>query len=814
MNAHTLALLEFDRVLDAVAGYAASAPGAAHVRALRPATDLQGVQAEHEKVSAMRALRARREGWNPHPVPELDVPLQRLRAAGARWSGAELLDGARLLASSRLTRSDLEQGTAADERTCALEPFIHELLVAPGPEAAIARAVDADGALRDDASPLLRRLRRELRGAEGELVQLLERTMARLDAHLRVPDMSVTVRNGRYVIPVRREGRAAVGGIVHDASATGGTLFVEPPAAIEMGNRIREMEAEEQEEVQRILAELTDRLRPYREPMVSALHVLVELDSLSARARYADALGCAPPALVPPGEGFALHGARHPLLIAQGRAVVPFDLTMDPRERTLLVSGPNTGGKTVLLKAVGLLSAMVQAGIPAPVAGRSRIPVYDAIYADIGDEQSIEASLSTFSAHVKNLGVILAEASPRSLVLIDELGSGTDPAEGAALGSAILDELTSRGTLTVATTHLGALKLLATETPFIVNASLQFDEAVLAPTYRLVKGVPGRSYGLSIARRLALPAPVLDRAEARLPRGERDLGELVADVERRSAELADRERDASTRLARAEARAADLAAREERLRERERAVEREARRDARTYLLQARSDVERVIVELRESVAAADTSEVDAALREARRAVESLAAGQAEALARMESDHEQASERAAAAAHGAQSGAQARHRGEAAELEVGDAVTVATLGGREGRIVEIRDGGAVVAVGAMKVTVPLGSVQRTHAAAHPVEEARTLVGDLPEVDAPTEIDLRGLRADDAEHTVLQAIDAAVRADLHTLRIIHGKGTGALRDVVSELLRADPRVRTFRLGAWNEGGSGVTVAELA
>ncbi|MBK5189678.1 MAG: endonuclease MutS2, partial [Gemmatimonadaceae bacterium] len=431
----------------------------------------------------------------------------------------------------------------------------------------IERAIDPDGSVRDEASGALRRLRRELRGAQGELVQLLERAMAKLEPHQRVPDMSVTMRNGRYVIPVRREGRAAIGGIVHDESATRGTVFVEPPAAIEFGNRIRALEAEEREEVERILAELTESIRPLREEMVASLEALVALDVLYARARFAEEIGCAPADFAPAHEGFVLRDARHPLLLARGGAVVPFDLEMSATERTLLLSGPNTGGKTVLLKAVGLISALAQSGIPAPVGAESRIPVFDDCFADIGDEQSIQASLSTFSAHLRNLGEILAGATAESLVLIDELGSGTDPAEGAALGGAILDALTARGVFTIATTHLGGLKLLATENAGVVNGSLQFDSVALAPTYRLIKGIPGRSYGLSIARRLHLPEDVLQRAESRLSTGERDVAALLGDLQEREAKLATREEAVAFDSSRAAARLERIEARDLALRE-------------------------------------------------------------------------------------------------------------------------------------------------------------------------------------------------------------------------------------------------------
>src|SRR5262249_17890116 len=323
--------------------------------------------------------------------------------------------------------------------------------------------------------------------------------------------------------PVRREARVIPGGIVHDTSASGATLFVEPPAAVEFGNRMRELESEEIAEADRILLDLTDERRPHRDERLATLAAMVELDSLYARGRYAMAYACAPATLVPSRNGFDIRNGRHPLLLAQGADVVPFDLAMDVAERTLLVSGPNTGGKTVLLKALGLISALSQAGIPAPVGLESRVPIFDDAFADVGDEQSIQASLSTFSAHLKNLAEILRRSTADSLVVIDELGSGTDPLEGAALGWAILEELTKRGTMTVATTHLGTLKELATQVSGVVNASLQFDAVALAPTYRLVKGVPGRSYGISIARRLELPDTVVTRAEERVPQQERDV---------------------------------------------------------------------------------------------------------------------------------------------------------------------------------------------------------------------------------------------------------------------------------------------------
>lgn len=790
MNAHALGVLEFPSVLEVVAGHATSALGAARVREAAPSLDRAWLEGEHARVEAVRAIIVGEggEGWRPEPVPDAAAPLARLRAGGAVWTGAELLDGALLLRSARLTRERLTEGTSATGTT-ALLPLARALLSARPAESAVERALDSEGVVKDDASSELRRLRRALRGAGADLVRMLERTLARLEPHHRVSDMSVTVRNGRYVVPIRREARGVVGGLVHDASATGATLFVEPPAAVEAGNRIRELEVAEAREVERVLTELTGLFRPMRDALLASLDALIELDSLYARARFAEEFQCAPAEFADDGDGFVVVNGRHPLLLAQKRAVVPFDLEMGPGERTLLLSGPNTGGKTVLLRAIGLMSALAQSGIPAPVGAGSRLAFLDDCFADIGDEQSIEASLSTFSAHVRTLGEILAHATPRSLVLIDELGSGTDPSEGAALGGAVLEALTARGALTVATTHLGALKLLATEVPGLVNGSLQFDEAALEPTFRLRKGLPGRSYGLAIARRLQLPAAVLQRAEERLPHGERDVAGLLAGLEEREAELeqrlarataeADRQRNARERLEE----------REEQLRAGERALERRARAEAREYLLAARAEVERITQSLREGSRVEDDS------RAARRGLEALAAGHAAALSELDRSAERPRE---------------VERGDVPSA--GDVVRVDALGGRTGTVIALRGDNAVVAVGALKLTVPASTLR--HVAQPAATAAVPVAPRVPEPAGRTEVDLRGLRPDEAEAALVAALDDAVRSDIRALRVIHGKGTGALRERVQEVLLADDRVRGARMGAWNDGGAGVTVAELA
>ena len=793
MNRHALAVLEYPRVLDEVASRATSALGAERIRRLLPSTDRGWIEREHSRIAAVRALRDGDEPARPQPVPDLPSALERLRILGTTWSATELLGARTLLSSARRTRDDLTSDKRPPAARAVLATFSARMWVDKSIALSLDRSIADDATIKDEASPALRRLRRELRASEGELIRLLERQLAKLDESLRVPDMSVTIRNGRYVIPVRREGRGSVAGIVHDTSASGGTLFVEPQAAVEFGNRIRDLEFEERTEIDRILRELTEQIRPHRIAAADSLEALAELDALHARAAYAGAVNASSPTFTSPSDGWSIVDGRHPLLLARGVDVVPFDLEMSATERTIVVSGPNTGGKTVLLKSVGLLSAMAQAGIPPTVGVATRIAVFDDYFADIGDEQSIEASLSTFSAHLKNLAEILASATPASLVLVDELGSGTDPLEGAALGWAILEELTTRGTTTLATSHLGALKELPAQVKGVVNASLQFDAERIAPTYSFVKGIPGRSYGISIARKLRLQESVVARAEERVPSTERDLAALVERLEQQQSELARREEELGVLLEDAKKRSQELGRRERNVREREREVERQSRQEARKYLLNARAEIDRTLRDLKKAGAA----DIEDKARDARKLAEQLAAKQADVIEQLD-------------AEAAKRERVPRSRSATAAAP-GDVVVLESMGGKTGRLIELRAGNALVAVGSMKLTVPAGTLTRVDP--EKIEKAVAWHGDLPEEQVRSEIDLRGLRPDEMDSALLQALDDAIRADLPALTIIHGKGTGVLRERVAEMLRKDTRVRQFRAGAWNEGGAGVTIADL-
>jgi DNA mismatch repair protein MutS2 len=637
-----------------------------------------------------------------------------------------------------------------------------------------------------------------VRETRQKLVGRLEGLLGALDPTERAPDAAVTIRGGRYVIPVRSTARGRVGGIVHDESATRATVFVEPPEAIELGNELRAREAEEQREVLRVLRELTDLARPHYDPIAAGWEMCVAFDDLCARARYAVEVNGFVPEIG--GGPLKIRAGRHPLLMGGETVVVAFDLELAPDESTVLISGPNTGGKTVLIKAVGLLSLLAQSGVIPPIGPLSRLPVFDGIFADIGDRQSIAASLSTFSAHVAALRDVLANTGSGSLILLDEIGSGTDPAEGAALAAATLRSLTRRRAVTLATTHLGALKRLASETVGIVNASLQFDAESLTPTYRLLKGVPGRSYGLAIARRLGVPGDVLADAERAVPDTERALDALLADVEARARALEERERaladaDAAARedRTRIENRATALAERERTLSGRERTLDARAREQARAYLLEARKTVEAALGQAR---AAVD----EATAREARRQLEQAIAAGNRALE------------------------EAREEGNAppdrdAPVEVGSRVR--TPVGSVGRVVELRDDGRVaVEVGSIRMVLDVADLRVVEQSAdvprremRPAGTERGAERRPTADDAGTEISLRGLRADAAEAELIRALDAAVLADLPYLRIIHGKGTGALRDMVQRVLDGDPRIARWGFAPANQGGAGVTVVEL-
>jgi DNA mismatch repair protein MutS2 len=741
--------LEFSTALADVARRAVSALGARRVQARLPCADVAWVAEELATTAELAVLLRREDPFRPEPVPDLAATFAVLDVGGSVLEGPQLLELAWVAAAARTLARELARIQEAAPRVAALA-------VEPPPrtfEQAVARALDADGAVRDDASPQLKRARTRVRETRRRLVALLESLLGRLDAADRGSEATVTLRDGRYVIPVRRGGGGGhVAGIVHGVSGSGATLFVEPPEAVELGNELRDCEEDEVRAVLAVLRGLTEQARAARAEIAGGWEMCIAVDDVYARARYAVDVDGLPPTMAAAPAPLTIHAGRHPLLIGEGTEVVPFDLRL-VEGGTLVVSGPNTGGKTVLLKAVGLCAALAQAGVVPAVGEGTRLPVFTRVFADIGDHQSIAASLSTFSAHVAAVRGILEQADAGSLVLVDEIGGGTDPVEGGALATATLLALVRRGVMTMVTTHLAQLKELAAAHAGVENASLEFDAASLTPTYRFLQGVPGRSYGLAVARRLGIAPDVLAAAEAALPTSQRTLEALLADLEvktqaaeRHAAELARAEERLQTERQTLERRAAALGEREAAAEERQRELERSAREQARQFLLEARRRVE-------EALALARAAVSEATAKEARRLVEQGVQQEAEALKKLEQE-----------------------------------------AGKKGW--RVRTGSGTRDAGSTRPNPEVVSTSR-----FPLPASRT------------EVDLRGLTVDEATSAVTAALDAAVVEDLPYLRIIHGKGTGALRSAVRRLLEHDARVGAFRLAPPREGGAGVTVVEL-
>ena len=629
------------------------------------------------QVAELAALLITDDTIRAEPVPDIVKSLELLAVPGSALEAPACAELTVALAAMRVVAADLKRldTSHAARRTATLrvDPPPKEL------ETKLVQSISPDGQVLDSASKDLARARQRVREARKHVMDKLGAILAKLDQTERAPDAAVTVRGGRYVIPIRSTARSRVGGIVHDESATRSTVFVEPPEIIELGNELRAAESAELREVLRVLRELTDLLRPQAATIAAAWEMCIAFDDLCARARYAVQVNGFVPEI---GAHLKIRGGRHPLLLGEGRSmlrpyssdlVIPFDLDLHSDEFTVLVSGPNTGGKTVLIKALGLLVLLTQSGIIPPLGPHSSLPIFARVFADIGDRQSIAASLSTFSAHVAVLREILDGAGAGSLVLLDEIGSGTDPAEGGALAAATLKTLTRRRAITLATTHLGALKQLAAETVGIVNASLQFDAETLTPTYRLLKGVPGRSYGLAIARRLGVAQDVLAEAERGVPEAERTLDRLLASVEARGREIEARAAELETRSAQLDLERQNLAnlqALENELHLREKALDKDARERARAYLLEARKTVEAALAQAR---AAVD----EATAKEARRMVEDAI----EKTGKLDS----------------------RNVGMK-DLKVGDRVR--TGQGKVGVVKEVRDNGRIVVeVGAIRLVI-------------------------------------------------------------------------------------------------------------
>ncbi len=792
MTPRTLRVLGFPVIRERLAGLCASAVGREQALALEPAVRREEAERRQRETSEARLLAETAGGLPVRGIRDIRGAVHRAAIGGA-LTVRELLDVRDTLAAARTLKGFLAARRADVPVLAAAGEGIG---VQSGLEAAIGAALSDDGAVVDDASPDLAKLRRERRTGE---VRLRER----LDGMIRTPAIQrmlqeplITIRDDRYVVPVRAEFREQFPGVAHDQSASGMTAFMEPLAIVPLGNRLRELAAAEQQEIARILAALSADVGAQAEALSDTLGALAHLDVAAAKAALSQQMDAAAPRLNAVGR-VDLYGARHPLLTG---AVVPVDVRLGGAFRTLVITGPNTGGKTVTLRTLGLLTLMAQAGLHVPASPESEVAVFPQVFADIGDEQSVEQSLSTFSSHLTAIVEILQALAqdppgggaspepPAALVLLDEVGAGTDPTEGAALARALIETLHALGVLTAVTTHYNELKSLAFTHPGVENASVEFDEETLRPTYRLLIGTPGRSNALAIAARLGLDPAIVERARGYLSRHETDLTAIMQKVEEERALLA-RERETLTRahadLARAQARAADEA--EQLAGERRRVLER-AQADLGALLRRGRQDLDALLRALRASPSAEAAARVRAHLRDLREVAEAYAA-------------------------------EARTPPPGAppeDLHAGEDVLVVSLG-KPGVVQAGPDsrGEVEVRAGALKVRVPLADLRRVDSAGGRDRAGDTTAADLGKaVTVPATIDLRGMTAADALADLDKYLDEATLAGLPRVTVIHGKGTGALRRAVREHLAHHPEVAAFRLGGDGEGGSGATIVDLS
>ena len=811
-------LLEFDKLKEIVSRLTTCAPGQRAVEALAPGRDTLALETEFALVGeAVAYLREGAElGFGSLSDPE--AWLARLMVPGAVLEPAELLQVATLMESAASVRQVFRGEDDAKHRRLAdlaatLADFRPLLL-------AIRRAVLPNGEISDDASPKLKRIRATIGESRQKIRHSLE-SILRARGEPAGEDY-VTLRNERFVIPVRASERRSVPGVVHAASATGQTVFVEPLDTIDLNNRLVQLSEEEAVEIARILDELTSRVREQREPLARASETIAHFDSIFARARFARQLDCVAPRF-DAGNGLNLVAARNPVLEAtlrpQGRKAVPMSLALggaagDSNTGTgtvLVISGPNTGGKTVALKTVGLAALSAQSGIPV-AADRAELPVFDRVLADIGDEQSIAADLSTFSAHMLNLKSMLDVATAESLILVDEMGTGTAPEEGAALAVALLEEFRERRALTLATTHHDRLKAYASTTPGIVNAAMEFDEEHLRPTYRLLVGVPGTSSGIEIARRLGLPARVIERARAGLSPESREARELIAYLHRARDEMESekvrlREETALLEAERQSLRGEWIERQKKRIAELERNFAETQKR--------LQGEIERVAADVKDRALRAQI-EKQAGRRSGKLFSEARADADAavvETLASSQADLGISDEAAAKPV-------------PLERLTAGQRVTV--KGFKQPVVFRRHDGRtAEVEAGPLRMKIPLADIvgvegdapsanqrpEPQRAATPANARAGVTVHARSSGEAAEEINVIGCTVEEASERVDKFLDEAALAGRPSVRIIHGYGTGALRRGLAEFLSAHPLVERIHAEAEDRGGNAITVAEL-
>jgi len=783
MQKKTLKTLEFDKILEQLGQKCGCCVSRELAGELMPFDELDDVNAELDLAEEAES-RFIRTGYSPvDDFPDMRSALKRMNAV-LHLSCEELLNVGRCLKAIRRCREQLLSG-GDESAACRLQNLAGGLMVHQTIEEEIQRCILSEDEVFDGASPALARIRRQMKLAN-------EKVRAKLNDMIHSPTYSkylqdplVTIRNGRFVVPVKQEYRQNIPGLIHDQSGTGATLFIEPSAVVELGNEYKKLVMEEAAEVERILTELTEMIKPSANDIYQDLLTLGDIDLYFAKAKLAREMRAVRPKLN--GEGrITIKKGRHPLINRE--TVVPIDIWLGQEFKTLIVTGPNTGGKTVTLKTLGLFTLMAQAGLFVPANVGTELSVFRSVAADIGDEQSIEQSLSTFSSHMRNIVGILEEADESSLVLLDELGAGTDPIEGAALAQAILEELHSRGCITAATTHYSEIKAFALTHDGMQNASMEFDVERLCPTYRLFIGIPGKSNAFEISKRLGMNEYIIERAREFISKQDIDFETVLSDAESEK-QKAEREREQAEEARRElEALRADMRAERKKFEEEKTKLRMQAKEEARKLVADAKREMEAEIVKLR-SLKNIDQRAADRAIQQARDAVR-------------EKDKELY-----------ETAQEQRVRDGAAPSYVtpGQTVYVVSLDKKGTVIGKVKNKEVPVQVGIIKLNVRLDDLREVQEQVNASATAKIEYN--PANTVGLELDIRGMMVEDAKPVVDRYLYDCKRQGLNEVNIIHGKGTGALRAGIQSYLRTHERVKSFRNGNYGEGDYGVTVVTL-
>jgi len=781
-----LKTLEYDKVRQQVATYCTSSIGKTAIDELVPQTDYEKVvQLLEEMDEGLSILRVKSN------VPMggiFDVrPAARRAQIGGMLSAMELMEVSSTIRASRILRNFIED--IESEAVIEIPHFITKKEAMPvltGLQHEINNCIDDNGSVLDSASQTLRSIRQSLRAEEAKVRSKLESLIRGSNAAKMLSDALVTIRNDRFVIPVKQEYRHHYGGIVHDQSSSGQTLFIEPDSVVQANNEIHRLKMKEQAEIERILLALSAMVEEVAPDLFNLVKVLGEIDVILAKGKYGQANKCTMPKMNNDGY-IRLVRARHPLLPID--IAVANDIEFGKDITAIVITGPNTGGKTVTLKTVGLCTLMAQAGLPVPALDGSELAVFKQLFADIGDEQSIEQSLSTFSSHMVNIVDILQKFDHESLVLFDELGAGTDPQEGAALAISILDEVHGRGARVMATTHYPELKAYGYNRPGVANASVEFDIETLSPTYRLLIGVPGRSNAFEISSRLGLPESIIDRAKGFTGTDRHEVESMIASLEETRRQSEDDAERSHELLMESEALRKELQDKLQAYEERKEALDKKAKEKARKIVDEAKREAESIIAELREMRKNADQVVKEHELIEARKRLEDATP----------LDNNKVLKKAA------------QVKARAQNLVVGDEVKVLSYGQRGTLLEKVSDSEWIVQMGILKMKISDSDLEYIKPEKEPMQRIAGVKNRNSHVKL--ELDLRGERFEDAILRTEKYIDDALLANYGRVSIIHGVGTGALRQGIQNYLKKHKRVKSFRFGEAGEGGFGVTVVEL-